>query len=130
MTAFAAQNLKNNAGSNIAFVPQNINPNGVATWATSAETTYDAKKVLSISSTVPSAKATKARMKVKIMVPYMFDVGGGSLVKQDESLITLDVAVPKNMALTDRQDLQAFMKSVLTDATFVSNFMSAFEGIF
>lgn len=131
MTAFASQNLKNNAGSNVAFAPQTINStNGVASWATSAETTYDMKSFLSISSSVPSAKSSKARMKVKISVPLIFTDVEGRTSKTDEAIATLDIAIPKNMVLLDRQNLQAYMKSVLTDASFVTNFMSAFEGIY
>jgi len=131
MTAFASQNLKNNAGSNVAFAPQTINPtNGVAAWATSAETVYDLKSFMSISSSVPSAKSSKARLKVKISVPMVSVDVAGAYFKSDEAIATLDIAIPKNMVLLDRQNLQAFMKSVLTDASFVTNFMSAFEGIY
>ncbi|DAD51380.1 coat protein [ssRNA phage Zoerhiza.1_16] len=131
MTAFASQNLKNAAGSNVAFAPQTINPsNGVASWATSAETVYDLKSFLSISSSVPSAKSSKARLRVKISVPMTLSDAGGTYYKADEAIATLDIAIPKNMDLTYRQNLQAFMKSVLTDASFVTNFMSAFEGIY
>lgn len=132
MTAFASQNLKNNAGTNVAFAPQTINStNGVAQWATSAETVYDLKSQLSISSSVPSAKSSKARMKVKISVPFtLLGSDGVTPYKADEAIATLDIAIPKNMVLLDRQNLQAYMKSVLTDAAFVTSFMSSFEGIY
>jgi hypothetical protein len=131
MTAFASQNLKNNAGTNVAFAPQTISAqNGVASWATSAESQYDLKSLLSISSSVPSAKSSKARLKVKISVPQVYTDAASNSSKVDEAIATLDIAIPKNMLLLDRQNLQAFMKSVLTDATFVTNFITSFEGIY
>ena len=70
-------------------------------------------------------------MKVKISVPFtLLGSDGVTPYKADEAIATLDIAIPKNMVLLDRQNLQAYMKSVLTDAAFVTSFMSSFEGIY
>lgn len=131
MSAFASMNLKNNAGTNVAFSPLTINSStGVASWAT-GDAVYDNKTVLTVSSQLPSAKSSKGRMKVKLAVPYLvLNSDGVTYTKKDEEILTIDIAIPKNMALLDRQNAQAFLKSVLTDVTLVTNFMTSFEGIY
>lgn len=126
MSAFAALVLTNSAAANVTFNPLTIDSTGIASYATS-DAIYDAKSFVSISSKVPNARSTKARFKGKVTVPLMDPVDPTK--KIDEAIAAIDIAFPKNMGLTQRLDLKAYVDSLVSNAILTA-FATSFEGIY
>jgi len=127
MSAFAVLTLKDNSAANVTFNPLTIDSStGVATWAT-ADAIYDAKKFVTWSSRTPSSKSSKARLKLKVTIPIMDVVD--TTKKVDEAICSIEIAVPRNQALTPRLDLKAFADTLLQNAI-VTAFMTTYEGIY
>lgn len=126
MSAFATLTLKNNATTDVVFSPLTIDSNGVAQYGT-ADTIYDGKTFVSISSKVPSVRSNKARLKLKITHPLMDSVD--TTKKLDEAIATVDIAYPKNMSQAARRDLKAYIATLVTNAV-TTAFVDGFEGIY
>jgi hypothetical protein len=127
MTQLATLSLKNQAGTEVAFAVNGVNyTNNVASWA-AAGASYDAKSVTSFSLTAPSAKSTRARVRLKLSIPIMDAVN--PLLKVDESLVNIEFVLPKRSILLDRQNLRAYAADFLTDAIVVAA-IENFEGVY
>jgi len=126
MPALAVLNLKNQAGTETAMSPVSINAStGVANWM-GAGTTLDNRVQVSSATTLPTGKATKVRSKQKVVIPIIDTVTG---LKVDEIIVNIDASIPKNAALTDRQNARAFTADLMTDAIVVAAFEN-FEAVY
>lgn len=129
MSQFAAVNLKNQAGTEVTFSPTVVDRNAsinVANWAASG-TIYDGRHKLSASLQLPTARSSRAKVKLKVVVPFMSTVDPS--VKLDESIINIDFSMPKSAALLDRQNLRAYAADLLTDALVIA-MVESFEGVY
>lgn len=129
MSAFAPVSLKNQAATEIVFSPTTVDRNSsvnVANYAAPG-TVYDARHKLSASIQLPTARSTRAKVKLKVTIPYMDAVN--TSVKIDESIINIDFSFPKGAAQIDRQNLRAYAADLLTDAI-VTAMVDNFEGIY
>lgn len=129
MSTFATVSLKNQAGTEIAFNPTTVDRNSnvnVANYA-AAGSIYDSRQKLSASLQLPSSKSTRAKIKLKLVIPYMSAVDPA--IKLDESIINIDFSLPKGAALLDRQNLRAYAADLLTDAMVIA-MVENFEGVY
>lgn len=126
MPSFATLNLKNQAGTETAFQPTTIDPSSkVATWL-GAGASLDSKTQVSISTLLPTGRATRVRTKGKVVIPIIDSVTG---LKIDEIICNVDFSIPKNSALSSRQDARAYMADFLTD-TVIVNAVENFESVY
>lgn len=129
MSAFATLNLKNQAGTETAFLPTTVERNNsvnVANWAVTGSV-YDARHKASASLQLPSAKSTRAKIKLKVTVPLMSVLDAN--IKTDESIINIDFSIPKSAPLLDRQNLRAYAADLLIDAMVIA-MVENFEGVY
>lgn len=129
MSLYAPVSLKNQAATAVAFLPTTVERNAninVANWAV-AGTVYDARHKLSASLQLPSARSTRAKVKLKLTIPLMDTVNPA--IKRDESIINIDFSMPKSAALLDRQNLRAYAADLLTNAM-VTAMVEGFEGVY
>jgi hypothetical protein len=127
MSAFAALALTNEAATSVTFSPMSIDTStGIATYATS-DGIFDAKSVVSISTRVPSAKSTRARLKLKVSIPIMDPVVTSK--KADECLVSVEFSLPRNATSAMRLDTRAYAKALIAHATSTA-FLTSFEGIY
>jgi hypothetical protein len=129
MSTFAVVSLKNQAGTETAFNPTTVDRNSsinVANYA-AAGTIYDARHKLSASLQLPTSKSTRAKVKLKLVVPFMSALDPA--IKLDESIVNVDFSMPKNAALIDRQNLRAYCADLLTDAMVIA-MIENFEGVY
>lgn len=128
MSAFASVTLKNGSDADKIFSPISIDSRtGVALWGT-ADAVYDQKWLLSMSSSVPTAKTSKGRAKLKLSIPYLV-TENGVVVKKDEAIATVDIAIPKNMDSTFRAHLAKALDAAVSNAILTS-YITNFEGIY
>lgn len=113
MTAFAAITLLNNAAANVVFNPQSIDSSGVAKWLTS-DAVYDAKKVVTMSVSLPKGKSTVARVKQKVVIPIMDAIDATK--KVGEAYVYIEAVIPKLASETIRLDLRKHADTLLTNA--------------
>ncbi len=126
MPAFATLSLKNQAGTETAFAPVSIDPSTkVASWL-GAGATLDSKSGSSISTVLPTGKATRVRVKTRVTIPVIDPVTG---LKVDEMLVNTEYSIPKNSALADRQNLRAFNADFQTDSTVIAA-IENFESVY
>lgn len=126
MPAFSTLNLKNQAAVETAFNPTTIDPSSkVATWL-SAGSTLDNKSSASHSVLLPTGKATRVRIKQKLLIPVIDSVTG---LKIDDQMVNIEFSLPKNGALADRQNLRAFAADFLTDPVVVAA-IENFESVY
>lgn len=121
MSAFAAVTLQNNAAANVVFNPQSIDGSGVAKWFTS-DSVYDARKVLSMSVSLPKNGSTVARVKQKIAVPIMDTVDATKKVA--EAYVMIEAVIPKLASETVRLDLRKYADTLLTNAVSTAAFQN------
>jgi len=126
MTAIATIVLADSTPANNNFVPTGKDAKGVTTYMTQ-ESIYDARRVLTVSVSQPSAGARNVRARIKVVVPVM-DVVDTS-IKVDEVIADLSVQLPKSSTATHRLDSQAFIKNALADAVATAIFTN-FEGVY
>lgn len=129
MSAFAPLSLKNQAAAEVVFNPTTVdrtNSVNVANYAV-AGSIYDARHKASASLQLPSAKSTRAKIKLKVTVPFMSLVDPN--IKIDESIVNVDFSIPKSAALLDRQNLRAYVADFLTDAVVIA-MVENFEGVY
>lgn len=127
MTQLATLSLKNQAATEVAFTVEGINySTNVASWV-NVGASYDASKRATFSLVPPTARSSRARVRVKVAVPIMDPV----LVtkKVDELIVNVEFVLPKSSTLADRQDLRAYMADFLTDPVVV-NAIQNFEGVY
>lgn len=127
MTAFASLSLLNYAAVAQSYVPSSINSNAVASWLTSTESIFDARRAASLSVTVPKNGSKVARVKLRVNVPVMDPVD--TTLKVADCYCNIEFVLPKQASLTQRRDLQAYIKSFLADATTVAA-VENFESIY
>lgn len=127
MTQFATIQLKNDAGTENSFTVQGINyTNGVANWSL-AGGSFDASRSVTFSLQQPTAKSTRARVKIKVAIPIMDVVN--PLRKVDEIIFNGEFVLPKQSSLADRKDLRAYVADYITDAVVV-NAVNNFESVY
>lgn len=119
MTAFASLALLNNAAATVTFIPQSIDSSGVAKWITQ-DSVYDARKVVTMSVTLPKNGSSVARIKQKVIIPVMDTVDASK--KLSDAYINIEVVLPKQCSETVRLDLRAYgdalLKHVVSTAAF------------
>lgn len=118
MPAFATINLKNQAATETAFTPADINPSTKVARFLGAGASYDAKPIVTVSTTLPSGSSTKVRIRGKISLPIMDPVD--STRKIDEVIGTFEFSFPRSSALADRQNCRAFLADLAVDPVIVA----------
>lgn len=113
MSAFAAVTLQNNAAANVVFNPASIDSAGVAKWMT-ADSVFDAKKLLTMSVTLPKNGSTVTRIKQKVTVPIMDTVDAN--LKVADAYVTIEAVLPKLASETIRLDLRKYADTLLQNA--------------
>jgi hypothetical protein len=113
MTAFATISLLNNAAVEQAFTPQSIDSVGVANWL-DAGTTFDSKRKVSMSVSLPRNGGTVSRIKQKVTIPVMDSID--TTKKVAEAYVIIEAVIPKLASETIRLDLRAMAKDLLNDA--------------
>lgn len=127
MTAFATLQLKNDAATEVSFTVEGINyQTNVAAW-TNAGVSYDASRRATFSMLAPTARSTRARIRLKVAIPIMDPVL--TTKKIDELIANVELVLPKSSTLADRKDLRAFIADFLTDAV-VTNAVNNFESVY
>lgn len=127
MSAIAVLALKNNAAVSQTFSPSGIDQSGVASWQTTSESIYDARRKVTQSVNLPKNGSSVVRVKQKIALPVMDAIDNTK--KAGEMYANIEYVFPKNASLTGRLDLRAHVAEltsagVTTDA--VSNFENAY----
>lgn len=129
MSQFNTLQLKNNAGTEQDFSVGTINTQtGVATWygPYGMNSTQENRPQATFSLQLPSAKSSKARCKLKIVVPVLDNMTSKKL---DEDIFTCEFALSKLSSLTNRQDLLAYAADLIADAV-VEKAVEGFEGVY
>lgn len=126
MPAFASLTLKNNAAVDVVFTPQSQDADGVATFL-SSETILDAKKKVTLSTSLPKNGSVIARIKQKIIVPVMDTVDPSK--KVGEAYVNIDFVFPKIASETIRLDLRKYADTLLTNAV-TTAMVQNLEGIY
>lgn len=127
MTAFASLSLLNYAAVAQTFVPSVIDASGVAKWITNTESTFDARRVATLSVSTPKNGSKVARAKLRVSLPVMDAVD--TTLKVADCYCNVEFVLPKQASLTQRRDLQAAIADFLTDATVVAA-VENFESIY
>lgn len=127
MPAFAALVLKNNAATNVTFNPLTIDTTtGVASYAT-ADANWDAKTIVTASSSTPSGKSSRARQRIKVTLPIMDAIDVTK--KIDEVIVDVSISYPRSSTSLQRNDCRAYADSALQSAI-ATAFASSYEGIY
>jgi len=127
MSQFTTLVLKDTAGTDVNFLNSRIDyASGVATWL-GVGSTFDGKTKVTFSMTLPSAKTTRARIKVKVAIPIMDPLDATK--KVDEIVFNGEYVLPKNSINTSRQLLQAYVIS-LFGTSVLDRAVFAFEGVY
>lgn len=127
MTNFATLNLKDDSGSEVAFTVEGINyQTNVASWVNTGGF-YDESPRATFSLVPPTARSTRARMRLKVTIPIMDGVSGTT--KVDELIANVELVLPKNSNLIQRRNLRAYIADFLTDSVVV-NAVQNFESVY
>lgn len=127
MTQFATLQLKNDAATETLFTVEGINyQTNVAAWV-NAGSSYDASKRATFSMLSPTARSTRARVRLKVAIPIMDPLLPTK--KVDELIANVELVLPKSSALADRKDLRAFIADFLVDPVVV-NAVNNFESVY
>lgn len=113
MSAFAAVTLQNNAAANVVFNPAAIDSSGVARWMTN-DSVFDAKKLVTMSVTLPKNGSSVTRIKQKVSVPIMDTVDTN--LKVADAYVTIEAVIPKLASETIRLDLRKYADTLLQNA--------------
>lgn len=119
MPAIAALSLKNSAGTATAFTPMGTDANGVTTFMSSAAT-FDARKKVTASVTLPRVGSSVSRLKYKVVVPILDGAG----VKTGEIPVEVSAIIPKGADASDANDALAFTKDLLATSAVAAAFAS------
>lgn len=120
MSAFAAISLLNNAAVEQVLSPSSIDSIGVAKWMSTSEASLDARRVASMSVSLPKNGSNVARIKQKVLIPIMDTVD--TTKKIAEAYVTIEAVIPKQATETNRLDLRAYAKDLLADAVSTAAF--------
>lgn len=127
MSAFATLNLKNQAGTEVAFAPAQIDPSTkIARWLASGSS-YDAKPSAQIVVDLPKNGSTRIKVKGKVSIPVMDPIDASKRI--DENLCAFEFSLSKTSVLLDRQNLRAHIADFLTDAVVVAA-IEQFEAVY
>lgn len=127
MSQFTSLTLKDDGGADLVFANSRIDySTGVATWLGTGQI-FDAKRKATFSLTLPSAKTSRARCKIKVAIPLMDSVDGSK--KVDETTFNGEFVLPKNCSLAHRKDILAHAESFITSA-FVTAAIEMYEGLY
>jgi hypothetical protein len=127
MTQFATLQLKNHAGTETPFTVEGINyQTNVASWVY-AGVSYDASQRTTFSMLAPSARQTRARLRLKVAIPIMDPINPAR--KIDELIGNVELVLPKGSSLADRRLLRAYVADLLTDVVVV-NAVENFESVY
>jgi hypothetical protein len=121
MSAFAALSLLNNAGTAVVFNPQSIDASGVAKWTTN-EASYDAKRVVTMSVSLPKNGSSVIRIKQKVLVPIMDAVDATK--KVGEIYVNIETVIPKLASETNRLDVRKLADTLLQNAVSTAAFQN------
>lgn len=113
MSAFAVLTLANATPTNVAFNPQSIDSNGVATFMTN-DAIFDSKKRVTMAVSLPKNGSSVSRVKQKIVIPVMDATDANKKVA--EAYVTIEAVIPKLASETDRLNLKAFATNLLSNA--------------
>lgn len=127
MTALAAIVLKDAANADVSFAPSAIDPNGVAHLFAAATAVMDDRRHISMGVKLPKTGGAVARVTAKVVIPLM-DPNDSSL-KIGEGIANIELVLPKRADATMRNDLLAFSKNFLDDAS-VEAAVASFESIY
>lgn len=127
MSQFTTLVLKDTLDADVAFANSRIDySSGVATWL-SAGATFDGKSKATFSLSLPNAKTTRARVKVKVAIPIMDTIDATK--KVDEVVFNGEFVLPKNSTSASRVLLLAYVKSLMAD-DIVERGTRLFEGVY
>jgi len=121
MPAIAALTLADRTPANVVFTPQSIDALGVARYYDD-NSIFDAKRVVSMSVTLPKNGSSVARIKEKIVIPIMDTVDTSK--KLGEIIVNLDAVIPKLASANQRLDARAFIVSLAGNAVSTAAFTS------
>lgn len=127
MSAFATLSLQNEAAVAQSFAPAGIDPQGVAKWMTNTETVFDARRVATMSLSLPKNGSSVVRLKQKVLIPIMDTVD--TTKKIGEAYALVELVMPKTASTTVRLDLRKYADQFLTNAVTtaaVQNFESIY----
>lgn len=126
MSAFAALSLLNEAAVAQTFNPCNIDSAGVAKWL-GTETLLDAKKVVTMSVSLPKNGSSVVRVKQRVLVPIMDTVD--TTKKIGEAYANVELVIPKFASSTVRLDVRKYADQLLINAVTTAS-ISNFESIY
>lgn len=129
MSQFDTLALENHATTEDDFTVGTINTQtGVATWygPFGMSSALDGRPQATFSLSLPSAKSSKARCKLKLSVPVLDSM---TSKRVDEDIFTCEFALSKVSGLSNRQNLLAYVKSFLAQET-VQKAVFGFEGVY
>lgn len=117
MSQFNTLQLKNQAGVEQSFTVSGIDySTNVATWLL-AGASYDDSVKATFSLAQPTARSSRARVKLRLSIPIMDTVIPTR--KVDEILASVELVLPKSSTLGARQDLRAYITDFLADTVVV-----------
>lgn len=129
MSQFNTLQLKNAAAAEQDFTVGTINTQtGVATWygPYGMDSSQEGRPQATFSLTLPTAKSSKARCKLKVSVPVLDPMTNKRL---DEDIFTCEFALSKLSSVSNRSNLLAYAADFLAD-TVVEKAVEGFEGVY
>jgi hypothetical protein len=127
MTAFASLSLQNNAAVAQTFTPNSIDREGVATWLTTSEAVFDARRRASLSVRHPKNGSSVVRIKGRVLIPIMDTID--TTKKVAEAYADVSFVIPKQANQTQRLDLRKYAAELTTNAVMTAA-VDLFESVY
>jgi hypothetical protein len=129
MTQFTTLPLENHSATEDDFTPGTVNhQTGVITWygPPRMNSLQENKDVVTLSLVTPSAKSSRARVRLKVSRPVLDSMTSKRL---DEDIFTCEFSLSRLSDLSNRQDLIAYAVSLLNSDP-ASNAVLNYEGTY
>jgi len=130
MTAIAALTINNGAATPVAktFNPVS-NRDGIARWAERSSGISLGFPTLSFSLREPKPGSRSYKLVAKVVLPVLDLTIPSSPTKAYDCLATVEMVMPEKSTLADRNDLLAYVKNYLANATVVTAAVQNFEQV-